>query len=161
MQSYTVTQKLISLSATYLVKEGQSDDIIMTIKGKLLSFTPKLEANQGSDGPLVATLVGNFLKTKFDILANGENLIGSVTFPFFSFLKSYTLHLGEVSYKSKGTLISNTFSCTDENGKEILTVSKDFAFRDKFTISADDSVPKEVAILSAVAIDQRFFQEKS
>lgn len=160
MQSYTVTQKLISLSATYLVKEGQSDDVIMTIKGKLLSFTPKLEAQEGQDGPQVATLAGNFFKTKFDVLS-GENLIGSVTFPIFSFLKSYTLNFGDQSFKSKGTLISHTFGCTDESGKEILTVSKDFAFRDKFTVTADDSVPKELAILSAVAIDQRFFQDKS
>ncbi len=160
MVTYTVTQKLISLGAKYLVRTGESKDVIMTVKGRILSFTPKLEAIEGEDGSPVARMTGNLFKTKFEIFDNSDKVTATISFPFMAFVKRFTLTADGKTYQAKGGLIARKFSCLDESGKEVLTISKDFSFRDKFTINMDESFPKGSGILAAVAIDQRFFQDR-
>ena len=42
----------------------------------------------------------------------------------------------------------------------MFTISKEFAFRDKFTVTIEESMPQDIVILVAVAVDQKFFTQR-
>lgn len=160
MKTYTITQKILSIGATYQVKAAESEDIIHTIKGKILTFTPKLEMRQGKEGEITKILKGNLFKTKFSI----ENPQGFeeavIQFPFIALFKKFTLTVNAKVYNAKGSLAAWNFTCSDESGRNMFTISKEFAFRDKFTVTIDESIDREIVILVAVAVDQKFFTQK-
>lgn len=158
MNNLTVTQKILSLGATYLVKDNALDTLKLTVKGKIIAITPKLNAYEGDT--LVASVKGNFFKTKFDIMDKAGSTIATINFPIFVFLKSFTLSLGDKSYKAKGGLLARKFACLNDIGNEILVISKEVKLRDQFNVSYDDSIDENVAALSAIVIDQKFFQDK-
>lgn len=160
MNNFTVTQKLLSFGATYLVKNNATDTLDLTVKGKIIAITPKLEAFEGEGDKVVATVKGNFFKTQFDIMDANENVKASIKFPILSFLKSFTLFVDGKEYKAKGGLLARKFTCLNESGGEILTITKELKLRDQFNVTADDSISNDVATLSAIVIDQKFFQEK-
>jgi uncharacterized protein YxjI len=160
MQSFTITQKILAIGATYEVKPTGSDSLLNLIKGKVLTFTPKLEMRNGEKGEVTHLLEGNFWQTKFKILDAKQTEIGVIQFPFIAFFKRFTLITGGKTFNVKGSITAWNFACTDESGKSILTISKEFAFRDKFAVTVDESVQKEVAILAAIAVDQKFFQRQ-
>ncbi len=161
MKSFTVTQKILSIGATYLVAPEGSKDPAYVVKGKILTLTPKLEMRRGEQGEAIKTLKGNFFATKFTILGQGGSEEGLIQFPIFSFLAKFTMTLGNATYSAKGGFMARKFTCTDSSGAVKFTISKEWAFRDKFAVSIDESVPEEAAILAAVAIDQKFFQRNS
>ena len=161
MKTFTVTQKILSIGATYLVRAESNDSILYTIKGKVLTLSPKLEMKQGEDGAVTRLMQGNFFSTKFTITEPDGTQKGFIQFPFFSFIAKFTLTIGTETYNAKGGFTARKFSCTDAAGNIKFTVSKELAFRDKFMVTLDESIPEETAILAAVAIDQRFFQQKS
>lgn len=161
MKSFTIVQKLLSMGATYIVKEGETQ--VYTVKGKIFSFTPKLEMFKEADtkGNIINTLKGNFFKTQFEILDSTEASMGVIKFPFFAFIKKFTLSMNGRDYSAKGGFTATNFTCADEAGATKFTITKDFAFRDKFSVTIDDSsMDTATAILAAISIDQRFFQQK-
>lgn len=159
MQSYEVSQKILSIGATYEVRASGNESILNTVKGKVLSATPKLTMVEGKDGGEVAKIKGNFLKTKFQISdANGQP-VATLSFPLIALKKTFTLNLGGKQYKASGGLTGRAFNCTDESGNVVFQISKELAFKDKFAVTVDDGIPSHAAFLAAVAIDQKYFEE--
>jgi uncharacterized protein YxjI len=161
MKTYTLFQKILAIGDTYEVRQGEAKDAVFTIKGKVLTFSPSLTLMRGDkDGEKTHQMKGNFIKTKFAITTTSGGEVGAITFPFFVWKPTFTLTMKGNSYTATGTLFAWNFTCTDSAGKTIFTIQKEFAFRDKFTVSIDESLEQEVALLAAVAIDQRYFQKK-
>ena len=160
MKTFTVTQKILSIGATYLVQTPGSENIVNTIKGKILTLAPKLEMRQGKEGDVTKILKGNFFKTKFTVESTEGIEEASIQFPFIALFKKFTLNVGPKVYNAKGSLTAWNFTCTDENGQDMFTISKEFAFRDKFTVTVDESMPQDIVILVAVAVDQKFFTQR-
>ena len=167
MQAYELTQKLLSVGPTYEVRNvptpmGGVDETappMVTIKGKLLSATPMLFINEGVEGPGLGIMKGNFSRTKFECKTADDQLIGSLQFPMLALKKTFTLQAGTKEYKADGGYLAGEFVCKDDAGNVVMRISKQLALRDKFRIEADDSIPTPLALLAAVAVDQRFFQE--
>jgi uncharacterized protein YxjI len=160
MQSFAITQKILAVGATYEVKARGSDEVINLIKGRILTITPKLEMKTGEKGAITHVLKGNFWRTRFVISTSEQTEIGVIQFPFVAFFKRFSLITGGRTYQAKGSITAWHFNCADESGKAIFSISKEFAFRDKFTVDVDESMPKEVGILAAIAVDQKFFQQR-
>jgi hypothetical protein len=160
MQTYELTQKLLSVGPTYEVRPADSGatDPVLTIRGKLFSATPSLSMQEGTDGPVVGAMKGNFTRTKFEC-REGDNLVGSLAFPLIALKKSFTLKSGEKEYTADGGYLAGEFVCKDEQGEVVMKITKQLALRDKFRIEAAETIPAPLALLAAVAIDQRFFQE--
>lgn len=161
MKNFTVTQKLLSVGATYQVKPDGGNDVAYTIKGKVFTLSPKLEMKKGNDGEVISRMKGNFIGTKFAISDPEGTELGVIQFPFLSFIAKFTLTIGDTVYNAKGGFTARNFSCIDAEGNTKFTIAKELAFRDKFNVAIDESMSEETAILAAVAIDQRFFQKKS
>jgi uncharacterized protein YxjI len=161
MKTFTVTQKILSLGATYLVTPEGTKDPVYVIKGKILTMSPKLEMRKNDQGEILKTMKGNFIGTKFTIFDKSGSEDGLIQFPFFSIIAKFTLTSGTASYAAKGGFMARNFECKDQEGKVKFTISKEWAFRDKFTVSLEEPIAETTAILAAVAIDQRFFQKKS
>ena len=168
MQTYELTQKILAIGPTYEVRSvpdpmGAADDSLapmLTIKGKLLSATPSLSINQGVDGPPVGSMKGNFTRTKFECKAADDRLVGSISFPMIALKKSFTLNADGKEYKADGGYLAGEFVCKDEStGEVVMKITKQLSLRDKFRIEAAERIPSELALLAAVAVDQRFFQE--
>lgn len=160
MKNFSVTQKILSFGATYKVTSSLSPVVSMTVKGKVFSISPRLDAYKGDDGELIATMQGNFLKSEFTVTKNSTE-IGTIQFPIISIFKSFTLVIGDKVYKSSKGIISNKLTAKDDSGKVMLSIAKDFTFRDQFSVEADESIPDELAALAAIALDQRFFEGKN
>jgi uncharacterized protein YxjI len=161
MKTFTVTQKILSLGATYLVTANGGKDPVYVIKGKILTLSPKLDMRKSEKGEVIKKMQGNLLGNKYTVLNSGGAVDGLIQFPLFSFIAKFTLTVGSETYKAKGGIMARNFSCVDASGGVKFVISKEWAFRDKFTVSVDESFPEETAILAAVSIDQRFFQNKS
>ena len=167
MQAYELTQKILALGPTYEVRSvaapmGVADENappMVTIKGKLLTATPMLFINEGAEGPAVGMMKGNFARTKFECKTVDDQLIGSLQFPLLALKKSFTLQAGGKEYAADGGYLAGEFVCKDDAGNVVMKITKQLALRDKFRIEADESIPTPLALLAAVAVDQRFFQE--
>jgi len=153
MAEFEISQKLLSIGATYQVFKAGDSEPAYTVKGKLLTLTPKLTMVEGSDGPVVAQMTGNLFKTTFTMTDNQGGVQAVLTFPFFVFLKkSFNLECGGQSYPAAGGFTGRSFECG------AFTVDKKLAFKDKFQLSVVEDFPPDVAILACVAIDQKFFE---
>jgi uncharacterized protein YxjI len=159
MKTFTVTQKILSIGATYQVK-GEDENIINTIKGKIFTMVPKLEMKRGEEGEIIKVLKGNLFKTNFTVETPDGNVEAAIQFPFIALFKKFSLTIGDKVYNAKGSITAWNFTCADENGIELFSISKEFAFRDKFTIAVDESIPQDIIILVAVAVDQKFFTQR-
>ncbi len=158
MQSFEITQKVLAIGPTYQVRTPASSDVLMTVKGKVLTATPKLTMVQGAEGSTVAQMNGNFFKTKFQIFGSDQKEIGSLEFPLIQLKKSFTLRVGATEYKADGGLLGRGFKITNGQGETVLEIQKELALKDKFSVVAGDQIPAEIALLAAVAIDQKFFE---
>jgi uncharacterized protein YxjI len=158
MKTYIITQKILALTATYEVRESKDGPVLFTVRGRFFTFTPFLEMQKGKDGEKTHILKGNIWKTKFIVSSMQGSPVGDIQFPFFAIRKSFVMNVGGAQYKAQGTLFAWNFTAKDDAGKDIFSIQKEFAFRDKFTVSLDEKLPTEPVLLSAIAIDQRFFQ---
>jgi uncharacterized protein YxjI len=161
MKTFTVTQKILSFGATYLVTKEGTQEPLYTVKGKILTIAPKLEMAKAGLDAVIKTMKGNLTGTRFTIIDQGGTEEGSIRFPLFSFLARFSLTVGDSTYTAKGGIMARKFVCEDPTGKQILSISKEWDFRDKFVVSFDDSLAEETAILAAVSIDQKYFQNKN
>ena len=163
MQKYELTQKILSWGPSYEVKDAMAaagaDDVMVTIKGKLLSATTQLTMVQGTDGAPAASMKGNFMKTKFECFGAGNESLGVLAFPMLALKKGFTITTSGHQYKADGGFLGGEFKCTDPAGNVVLTIEKQLSLRDKFAITTTGELPRELALLAAVAIDQRFFQD--
>ncbi|MBN1412406.1 MAG: hypothetical protein JW969_16280 [Spirochaetales bacterium] len=160
MELLTVTQKLLAIGATYLVKKQGEQEVLNTIKGKILTLSPKLEMKRGADeGELTHILKGNFLKTLFTIEDNLGTVIATIKFPLIAVFKKFSLMIGEKAYNAQGSLTAWNFVARDKGDRELFAITKDFSLRDQFSVAVDESIPKEIIILTAIAVDQKFFQQ--
>lgn len=160
MQTFELTQKILAIGPTYEVRT--SDDAsppVLTIKGKVLSATPLLSMNEGIDGPAIGSMKGNFTRTKFECKTSDDRPLGSIQFPMLALKKTFTLEADGKSYRGDGGYLAGEFVCTDDGGNVVMKITKQLSLRDRFRIEADERIPTQLALLAAVAVDQRFFQE--
>ena len=160
MKAFIVSQKILSIGATYTVTLPDSDNVLYTIRGKILTFTPLLEMKSGTEGPLIRILRGNFFKTRFSVESPDGIEEAAIQFPFVALFKRFTLTIGDMEYNAKGSITAWDFNCTDETGNSIFSITKKFAYRDKFTVTVHETIPEEDIILVAVAVDQKFFTQR-
>jgi uncharacterized protein YxjI len=158
METFEVTQLLMAVGSVYQVRTPGSEDLLMTVKGSLMTPTPKFSMVKGADGAELATLTGNFIKTKFQIHAADKSELGALSFPAIAFKKTLVLTVGGRGYTADGGIMGGVFRCVDNEGVSALEISKKSGIRDKFEIAIKGNIAKEVGLLAAVAIHSRFFE---
>ena len=155
--AYEVTQALLSVGTVYHVRKPREEDVLYTVRGVLMSPTPKFRLVEGDDGKEVGTLTGNFIKTKYDI--NDETkILGSLVFPAVAFKKTLTLTVGSDVYEADGGVFRGVFQCKNKDGEVILEIAKELSIRDTFSVKTNEALPVQVCLLSAVAIHSRFYE---
>jgi uncharacterized protein YxjI len=158
METYEVTQLLMAVGSTYEVRVTGTEDVVMTIKGTLMTSSPKFTMVKGTEGAELATLTGNFMKTKFQIRGSDKEEMGAMSFPAVAFKKTLVLTVGGRGYAADGGIMGGRFRCVDNDGALALEISKKMGIRDKFEVNIVGKIPKEVGVLAAVAIHSRFFE---
>jgi uncharacterized protein YxjI len=158
MDRYELVQKLLSLGPSYEVRAAGDRDVLFTVKGSLLWAKPKLEMQDG-DGKVVATLRGNVVKTRFEIEDEGGRTLAKLSFPLFGLRKGFAMEAGADKFEAQGGFVSGDFACKGESGDVVLSIKKKVSIRDKFAIETSGAVAREVAVLAAVAVDQKFYAE--
>jgi uncharacterized protein YxjI len=156
MQAYEVTQKILAIGPTYEVRAVGSDAVLYTIRGKLLTFTPKLTLVEGDKGAEIAKLTANFTKTKFTV--EGPNP-ATLSFPLIALKQRMTLQVDGQEYSADGGFLAGAFRCADASGNAVFEILKELSLRDKFRVQIHAALPPIVVLLAAVAIDQRYFQD--
>ncbi len=159
MEDYEVSQKILAIGATYQVRAAGHQEVLYTVKGKVIAVTPKLTMVRGAKGDEVARVKGNFFKTAFTITGTDGSPMGVLNFPLVALKKTFTLEVGDQEFKAAGGLLGRAFSCEDRAGTTVFEVKKELALKDKFAVSCSDALPREVAFLAAVAIDQKYFED--
>jgi uncharacterized protein YxjI len=157
MEAYEVCQVMLSVGTLYQVRRPRQEELLYSIKGELMSPTPKFSLIEGDAGKELGLLVGNFIKTKYEIQTDGKS-IASLTFPAVAFKKTLTLSVGETHYDADGGVFKGVFQCKDKDGSVALEIAKVLALRDTFAVKTTGSLPFQVALLSAVAIHSRFYE---
>jgi uncharacterized protein YxjI len=158
METFEVSQVVLTIGSTYVVRVPPSEDVAMTIKGTLMSSTPRFGLIEGSEGPEIASLVGNFIKTKYQILDAEKKTLGNLLFPAIAFKKTLVLTVNGRGYTADGGLMGGIFKCVDNEDQVALEISNKSRFVDRFEINIKGAIPKEVGLLAAVAIHSRFFE---
>ncbi len=158
METFDVTQVVMTVGSTYQVRALGKEAVVMTVKGTLMSPTPKFQLVADEDGPELATLTGNFIKTKFQMKGADKGELGNLSFPAVAFKKTLVLTVGGRGFTADGGLMGGVFRCVDNDGQVGIEISKTETFRDRFNVSLHDGISKEVGVLAAVAIHSRFFE---
>lgn len=158
MITYAVTQALLSVGTVYHVRKEREEDVLYTVRGELMSSTPKFRLVEGDDGRELGALTGNFIKTRYDITDGGSKPVGSLQFPAVAFSKTLTLTVGDDVYEADGGVFRGVFQCKRQDGELMLEIAKELSIRDTFSVKASDAVPYQVSVLSAVAIHSRFYE---
>jgi hypothetical protein len=158
METFEVTQVIMTVGSTYQVRVPAEEKVAMTVKGSLMSPTPKFSLVIGADGAELATLTGNFIKTKFHMATADKKELGSLSFPAIAFKKTLVMTVGGRGFTADGGLMGGAFRCVDNDGKVGIEIQNKGGFRDRFQVTVHDEIPKEVGILAAVAIHSRFFE---
>jgi hypothetical protein len=102
---------------------------------------------------------GNFMKTKFECFDAQKNLVGTLTFPLIAFKKGFTVAVGGQEYKADGGFLGGEFKCLGPDGNPAFVIAKQLSLRDKFGISNTGLIPRDIVVLAAIAIDQKYFQD--
>lgn len=158
METYEITQLLLKVNSVYQVRRPDSDAVLMTVRGELLTASPKYSMVEGESGVELATLTGNFIKTKFQMRGAHKEEIGLVSFPAVAFRKTLVMTVAGRGYTGDGGIIGGVFRCVDNEGATALEIEQKLDIRHRFEIRIKQAIPKEVAILAAVAIHSRFFE---
>ena len=161
MLHYEVTQALMSVGTVYYVRKPREEAVLYTVRGVLMSATPKFRLIEGDDaakdGKEIGTLTGNFIKTKYEI--NDETKpVASLTFPAVAFKKTLTLTVGDTSYDADGGVFRGIFQCKTKDGDIVVEIAKELSIRDTFSVKSVETIPFQVGLLSAVAIHSRFYE---
>lgn len=157
MEAYEVSQAMLSVGTVYHVRRPRQEELLYSVKGVLMSPTPKFHLVEGEAGKEVGQLVGNFIKTKYEVQADGKTL-ASLTFPAVAFKKTVTITVGDAEYEADGGVFKGIFQCKDKDGGVVLEIAKELSIRDTFGVKTAEAIPFQVALLSAVAIHSRFYE---
>lgn len=157
MESFEVTQALLSVGTVYHVRKPRTEEALYTIRGELMSTTPKFHLVEGDQGKAIADLTANFIKTKYEISA-GDKVLGALVFPAVAFKKTLTLTVGTEEYLADGGVFKGVFQCKKADGTVVLEIAKELSIRDTFLVKTTDALPLPVGLLSAVAIHSRFYE---
>jgi uncharacterized protein YxjI len=157
MITYEVTQALLTVGTVYHVRKPREEDVLYTVRGVLMSPTPKFRLVEGDDGKEMGTLSGNFIKTRYEVHI-GSDVVASLVFPAVAFKKTLTLTLGSDVYEADGGVFRGVFQCKKQDGEVALEIRKELSIRDTFSVKLVDTVPFQVGLLSAVAIHSRFYE---
>lgn len=157
MESYEVTQVLLTVGTVYHVRRPRTEETLFTVRGELMSTTAKFHLVEGESGKLRADLTANFLKTKYEVRGDGK-LLGSLVFPAVAFKKTLSLTVGDDHYTADGGVFKGVFRCKKVDGAVVLEIAKEMSIRDTFLVKTTDELSLEVALLSAVAIHSRFYE---
>jgi uncharacterized protein YxjI len=158
METYQLSQVVMTVGSTYQVRIPPAEDVVITIKGSLMSPTPKFSMVKGSDGTELATLTGNFIKTKFQIHGPDKGDLGALSFPAIAFKKTLVLTVGGKGYTADGGIMGGAFRCIDNEGNVALEIVNHSGLVDRFDVILKGPISKEVGLLAAVAIHSRFFE---
>jgi uncharacterized protein YxjI len=161
MSNFEVTQRLLSVASRYDVRTEGSESIVMTVKGTLMSATPNFTLLEGTEGKQLATLKGNFAKTKFQMLDLAGKEQALIEFPAIALKKTLALHVGDKTFTADAGVFKDVFQCKNGEGAVILEVAKKTgltAVRDKFIVKITEPITQEIGLLAAVAIHSRFFE---
>lgn len=157
MEAYEVTQALLSVGTVYHVRRPRQEELLYTVKGVLMSPTPKFHLVEGEGGKELGQLSANFIKTKYEIHADGK-VLATLVFPAVAFKKTLTLIVGDAEYEADGGVFKGVFQCKGKDGSVALEIAKELSIRDTFAVKAAESLPFQVGLLSAVAIHSRFYE---
>jgi uncharacterized protein YxjI len=157
MEVYEVTQALLSVGSVFHVKKPHEESVLYTVRGELMSSSPKFHLVKGEEGEPLADLTANFIKTKYEI-KNGDTTLASLVFPAVAFKKTLTLTVGDTAYEVDGGVFKGVFQCKAADGKVLLEIAKELSIRDTFLVKTTDALPLEIGLLSAVAIHSRFYE---
>ncbi len=162
MTQYEVVQRLASVATTYDVHEGGGAAIAFVARGAPTSMTPKFTLVDDKDREL-ATLEGNFNKTKFHIRTADNKELARVSFPSVAFKKTLALTVGDRTFNADAGVLAleYDFKCVGADGQVGVEVKKPEGLtrvRDRFFVTAGEDMPREVAVLLAVAIHSRYFE---
>jgi uncharacterized protein YxjI len=156
MATFEITQRLMAVASQYDVKVGTEAEPSLRVQGTFLTSTPNLTLFDGEKA--VATLKGNMMKTKFIVAAEGAEK-AVVNFPTVSLRKTMTLTFGGRGYHAtSGGVSTEIFQCADNDGNVALELRKEVGWRDRFKVECKDDLPREIAILTAVAIHSRYYE---
>ena len=158
MEPYEVSQALMTVGTVYHVRRPRTEDVLYTVKGELMSTTPKFHLVKGdAEGKSLADLSANFIKTKYEISISGK-VAATLVFPAVAFKKTLTLNVAGAVYEADGGVFKGVFQCKAEDGNVVLEIAKELSIRDTFIVKTTDVLPLEVGLLSAVAIHSRFYE---
>jgi uncharacterized protein YxjI len=157
MEAYEVTQALLSVGTVYHVRRPRQEELLYTVKGVLMSPTPKFHLVEGEGGKELGQLQANFIKTKYEIQADGK-ILATLIFPAVAFKKTLTLSVGDAEYEADGGVFKGVFQCKGKDGSVALEIAKELSIRDTFAVKTAEALPFQVGLLSAVAIHSRFYE---
>jgi uncharacterized protein YxjI len=157
MRTYEVTRRILSFGPQYDVTGD--DGTRAVVRGKILAVTPKLTMTAGEDGGVeLAKMEGNFLKTKFECSVGGQ-VLATLAFKVIAIKKSFTVTFGGRDLKVEGDITAFDFLLRDQQGATLMAISKQLSLRDKFQVTVNDPMPWQVAVMAAVAVDQKYFSD--
>lgn len=157
MESYEVTQALMTVGSVYHVRKPREEAVLYTIRGALMSPTPSFQLVEGDEGKVVAELGGNFIKTRYEVEIDGK-AAATLVFPAVAFKKTLTLTVGDSRYEADGGVFKGVFQCKEPDGTLALEIAKELSIRDTFLVKTTDKIPFQVGLLAAVAIHSRFYE---
>jgi uncharacterized protein YxjI len=85
--------------------------------------------------------------------------VATLTFPLIALKQSFTLIVDGQEYKASGGFLGGEFKCVDAQGQTVMVITKQLSLRDKFAVNTTGALPRDVALLAAVAVDQKLFQD--
>jgi len=147
MEAYEVTQVMLSVGTVYHVRRPRQEELLYSVKGVLMSPTPKFHLVEGEGGKELGQLVGNFLKTKYEVQADGKTL-ATLTFPAVAFKKTLTIGIGDQEYNADGGVFKGVFQCKDKDGGVTLEIPKELSVLHAFAAKVPGSIPLRVRVPS-------------
>ncbi|MBN2738442.1 MAG: hypothetical protein JXR70_15790 [Spirochaetales bacterium] len=160
MKTFKITQKTFELNDDYIISQSKNAEIAYVIKGKF-AFPPEWEMREGlGQGLAFKKVTSNLLKTRFKVFDNEKKAVALIEFPLMSLIKHFTLYMGNKKYNAQGGFSAWDFQCRDQEGREVFTVSKENTLSDRFTVDIQEQMPEDIALITAVAIDQKYFSQE-
>lgn len=158
METYELSQVLMSVATVYEVRRAGEERVLFTVRGELMSPTPSFKLFEAGGQKVEGHLVGNFIKTKYEVKGGDDVTLAHLVFPAVAFKKTLALTVGDATYEADGGVFRGVFQCKDTGGDVVLEITKESGIRDKFVVRVADAFPRAVGLLSAVAIHSRFYE---
>lgn len=154
MESLELTQRLLSIGDTYEVRSAAGEPILATIRGKV-SVSPELRLAEGEDGKELGKLTGNAINSRFEITAGDAR--AELTVPAIEFHRSFSLKFDGEEYRAEGGWQDKKFECKKSSGALLFSLERLSSATARFEIKIGDDMPRDLALLAAVAVHQAHF----